>query len=58
MIKEDGDSYHTTNMTQDLLDGNNIIKTPWPIESPVINPAEHIYYVMDRSLLKKNKDTS
>ena len=53
LFMEDGAPCHTARVIQIWLNENGITKLPWPSQSPDMNPIEHLWCLINRSLRKK-----
>ena len=57
LFMEDGAPCHTAKMTKDWQDRNGIkrIRIPWSRQSLEINPIEHLWTILDRTVQKKSR---
>ena len=53
-FQQDGATPHTAYVTRDFLADNNVSVLPWPAVSPDMNPIEHVWDMMKRSIRKLN----
>jgi transposase len=54
LFQQDNARIHTTRVTMDYLEQNNINVLPWPSKSPDFNPIEHIWDQVDKRMRQDN----
>ena len=53
-FQHDGVTLHTAGLTNRFLTQNNIQVLPWPAVSPDMNPIEHVWDMLGRSIRQMN----